>query len=100
FPSFFGPTNIPPLEAMSLGCPVASSYVYAMRERLGDAALYFAPDSVEQMVDCIGRLWSDDDLCRRLVERGRARAARWNVHAFHRELQDVVRRLTSSTMYY
>lgn len=40
-PSFFGPTNIPPLEAMLAGCPVGVSDIYAMRERYGEAALYF-----------------------------------------------------------
>lgn len=31
-PSYFVPTNIPPLEAMALGCPVAVLNRYAMPE--------------------------------------------------------------------
>ena len=34
-PTYFGPTNLPPLEAMALGCPVAVSNNYAMPEQIG-----------------------------------------------------------------
>ena len=43
FPSFFGPTNIPPLEALALGCPIVVSDVYAHREQLKGNAKYFNP---------------------------------------------------------
>ncbi|MDP1880715.1 MAG: glycosyltransferase family 1 protein [Parachlamydiaceae bacterium] len=43
FPTFFGPTNIPPLEALALGCPVLVSDVYAHREQLCDNVIYFDP---------------------------------------------------------
>src|SRR5207248_6957615 len=45
FPTLFGPTSIPPLEAFVRGCPVAASNIYAMPEQLGDAALLFDPRS-------------------------------------------------------
>ena len=51
---FFYPTlsegfGYPPLEAMSQGCPVASSYAGAIPEICGDAVLYFNPYSVSEM---------------------------------------------------
>lgn len=39
--SHFGPTNMPPIEAMELGCPVACSDIGGHREILGDSAIYF-----------------------------------------------------------
>ena len=39
--SFFGPTNMPPIEAMHLSCPVICSDIEGHREILGDAGLYF-----------------------------------------------------------
>jgi len=39
--SHFGPTNMPPIEAMELGCPVACSDLGGHREILGDNAVYF-----------------------------------------------------------
>ena len=35
-PTFFGPTNIPVLEAWSLGCPVITSNIRGIREQVGD----------------------------------------------------------------
>jgi glycosyltransferase involved in cell wall biosynthesis len=53
FPSFFGPDNLPPLEAMSYGCPVAVADVPGAREQLGDAARFFAPNSVSELAKVI-----------------------------------------------
>jgi glycosyltransferase involved in cell wall biosynthesis len=39
-PTYFGPTNLPPLEAMAVGCPVIYSDLPEFRADLGDAALY------------------------------------------------------------
>jgi glycosyltransferase involved in cell wall biosynthesis len=43
FPSFFGPDNLPPIEAMGLGCPVCVADVPGAREQLDDLAWYFDP---------------------------------------------------------
>ena len=43
FPTFFGPDNLPPLEAFALGCPVIASRVSGAEEQLGDAALLVDP---------------------------------------------------------
>ena len=49
--SYFGPTNIPPLEALVLGVPVIASLQH--RGQLGDAAVYFDPDNAEQLAKSI-----------------------------------------------
>jgi glycosyltransferase involved in cell wall biosynthesis len=77
-PTFFGPTNIPPLEAMALGCPLAVSDVYAMREQCGDAALYFNPSSVLEMAEVMRTLWENDIRCAELREKGREKHILWN----------------------
>ena len=69
-PTYFGPTNIPPLEAMALGCPVAVSRIYGMPERLGDAALYFNPDSVDDLAEVMLALWENTVLCQEMTRRG------------------------------
>ena len=43
FPTFFGPDNLPPLEAFAVGCPVVASQVQGAEEQLGDAAILFNP---------------------------------------------------------
>jgi glycosyltransferase involved in cell wall biosynthesis len=73
-PTFFGPTNIPPLEANVLGCPVLVSDIYAMRDQLGEAALYFDPTSAADMADKIRAIWTDNCLVERLSLAGLARS--------------------------
>jgi glycosyltransferase involved in cell wall biosynthesis len=89
-PTFFGPTNIPPLEAFEAGCPVATSRIYGIPDQLGDAALYFDPRSVEEMHDCLVRLWQDDALCADLAERGREHARRWGPVQFGARFREII----------
>ncbi|MDP4021783.1 glycosyltransferase family 1 protein [Methylobacterium sp. NEAU 140] len=43
FPSLYEGFGVPPLEAMTCGCPVIASTASAVREVCGDAAAYFDP---------------------------------------------------------
>lgn len=90
FPSFYGPTNIPPLEAFALGCPVAVSNIYGMPEQVGDAGLLFDPESVDSIADAVRRLWTDDALCALLAQRGRKRASEWGPDQFHARLRATI----------
>jgi glycosyltransferase involved in cell wall biosynthesis len=89
-PTFFGPTNIPPLEAMAAGCPAVVSGIYAMPEQLGDAGLYFDPLSVQDIADKIRRVWNDDALVVRMAEEGRVRTAAAGPAAFRQRLMDLL----------
>lgn len=89
-PTFFGPTNIPPLEAMAIGCPVLVSGIYGMPEQYGDAALYFNPNSVTEMVERIEQVWSDDALAAEMVRKGMERSRHNGQPQFNRRLVEVV----------
>lgn len=89
-PTYFGPTNIPPLEAMALGCPVAISGTYGMPEQCGDAALYFNPADPQEMAKAIARLWTDDVLCATLVAKGKVRSRLNSVDAFNKNIVRLV----------
>jgi glycosyltransferase involved in cell wall biosynthesis len=89
-PTFFGPTNIPPLEAFALGCPVCVSDVYGMREQVGDAALLFDPSSDLEIADVVARVWTDEALRQSLVRKGIDRARAWNQAAFNIRVRVIV----------
>jgi glycosyltransferase involved in cell wall biosynthesis len=93
-PTFFGPTNIPQLEAFAMGCPVATSRIYGIPEQVGDAALLFDPHSVDEIHDCLVRLWTDDELCATLAERGKRRVEEWGPPQFGARLREVIEALT------
>lgn len=72
FPTFFGPDNLPPLEAFALDCPVLASDVPGAREQLADAAILFDPADPRDIAGSVSRLWGDSSLRSDLTKRGKA----------------------------
>ena len=70
FPSFFGPDNIPPLEAFALGCPVISANFMGAEFQLADAALLFDPKNEFELVQMIKKLHEDSELRQSLINKG------------------------------
>jgi glycosyltransferase involved in cell wall biosynthesis len=77
-PTFFGPTNIPILEAWSLDCPVLTSDLRGVREQAGNAAVLVDPTSVDAIANGIRALWSDNELRETLIRNGRDRLVTYN----------------------
>ena len=80
----FGPENLPPLEAFALGCPVVASNVPGAEEQLGEAALRANGFDPEAIAAAVNKLHTDPDLRATLIERARARAARFTSADFVR----------------
>lgn len=73
-PSYFGPTNLPPLEAWAVGTPVI--YPEAFKAQAGDAAILFDYDDPRSLADAIVALRSEDTR-ERLRAAGELRLARF-----------------------
>ena len=57
-PTYFGPSNLPPMEAVCLGTPVCYSDFPAFREAMGDSVVYIdleRPASLAKAIDAIYR---------------------------------------------
>ena len=89
-PTFFGPSNIPYLEAWRAGCPVITSDVHGLPEQVGDAALLVDPKDEDSLAEGMWRLYSGSDLRRTLVERGRSRVSMWTPEAFAQRLEAIL----------
>ena len=89
-PTFFGPTNIPVVEAWELGCPVVTSDIRGIREQVGDAALLVDPSSVDSIASGIRRVVQDAGLRHDLAERGRARLTAYTPSDFARRLGEIL----------
>lgn len=70
FPSLAEGFGIPALEAMMAGLPVAAADASCLPEVLGEAALYFDPYNVHDIVKVIKKVLSDHDLRLRLKQKG------------------------------
>ena len=82
FPTFFGPDNLPPLEAFALGCPVVASEVSGAQEQLGDAALLFDPKNPEDIAHKIKILYDDQEKRKDMIRKGRLKAESWTIHNY------------------
>lgn len=91
-PTFYGPTNIPPLEAIALGCPVAVSNIYGMPEQLGEAALYFDNTNATEVATSIERLWCDNQLYDKLKDKCHTHFSNWNREHFNLRVKSIVDR--------
>jgi glycosyltransferase involved in cell wall biosynthesis len=72
-PSYFGPTNLPPLEAFELGVPVLYSDKAGLRDQVGDAALLMDLSDPASMAEHLKNLIDDPQLRSKLVEAGKVR---------------------------
>jgi glycosyltransferase involved in cell wall biosynthesis len=72
-PSYFGPTNMPPVEAFSLGTPVVVADLPGFRDQVGDAALLINPSDPKALSEIIIKLTEHDELRENLIMKGRER---------------------------
>ena len=70
FPSLYEGFGIPPLEAMSCGCPIAVSNIASLPEVCRDAALYFDPLDMEDIAAKILKVVQNNDIKKTLIRKG------------------------------
>ena len=72
-PTYFGPTNIPPLEAFKLGVPVLYSDLPGLREQVGNAGLLLNLKDPRSLVNNLKKIFNSEELKNTLIENGKAR---------------------------
>lgn len=77
-PSFYEGFGLPPLEAMSCGCPTIVSNEGSLPEVCGDASLFVDPYDVNEIQHAIERLASDSQLRSQLIQQGFKRVKRFS----------------------
>ncbi|MBL8550623.1 MAG: glycosyltransferase [Hyphomonadaceae bacterium] len=87
--TYFGPDNLPPLEAFALGCPVVMSHIPGVEKLYEDAAIYVSLKDERDIADGIRRVFDDPDATRRRVEKGRKIAERNTVSNYVERVQDL-----------
>ena len=91
FPSLYEGFGLPVLEAMARDIPVLSSDRASLPEVAGDAAIYFDPDSTEDIVNKLVAVASDAPLRQELARKGRRNLERFSWAKTAAETLDVYR---------
>ncbi len=73
YPSLYEGFGVPILEAFAQRCPVVLSQASCFEEVAADAAVYFDPESADELEQVFSRLLSDSSLCHLLAARGAER---------------------------
>jgi len=89
FPSLCEGFGLPPLEAMKRGVPVASSNAACLPEILGNAAIYFNPLDIGDMVEKIKKTLSDDKVKKDLVQKGYEQVKKYSWIKMAKETLDI-----------
>jgi glycosyltransferase involved in cell wall biosynthesis len=78
FPSLYEGFGLPVLEAQHAGVPVVCSSAGALPEIAGDGAIYFNPQSVENLVQVIRRVLLSSEIRKALVRKGKENLKRFS----------------------
>lgn len=81
FASLYEGFGMPIIEAQTVGKPVITSNLGAMKEVAQDSAMLVDPENPEDIRKAILSVWNDHTLYRQLVDRGRANAKRFSREA-------------------
>ena len=95
YPSLYEGFGIPPLEAMSLDCPVACSNTSSIPEVVGEAAATFDPTDANAIRITLEAILGSSTLRADLVERGRQRIQMFSWQRCAAETVDIYRKVIS-----
>lgn len=96
FPSYYEGFGLPPLEAMSCRCPVISSNASSLPEVCDDAALYFNPNNVDDIVTAMQKIVEDKNIVKDLIHKGNENIKRFNRSLFDKNLKKEIDELIFS----
>lgn len=90
YPSLYEGFGLPPLEAMTCGCPVVVSRAASLPEVCGDAAVYCDPRDPRDIATAITKVLEDPALQYDLRRRGKERAAHFTWDRAGRSLLSLI----------
>ncbi len=89
-PSFFGPTNLPILEAWVMGTPAITSNIRGCRDQLGKAGLLINPWDPRDIALKIERIYGNEKLRKKLIELGKIKSKLWTQADFSNRVNSIL----------
>lgn len=89
-PAFQGPTTLPPLEAMVLGTPVVTANIFEVPKQVGNAALLFNPEDIDDIAEKVYKIWTDESLRKEMIRKGHEQAKNLTLEYYGKKWADVI----------
>ncbi len=96
FPSLIEGFGLPGLEAMAIGLPVIAARASCLPEIYGDAALYFDPYDVNDLVSKIKLIINDQKLCQMLIAKGQLQVKKYSWAKMAKETWEIYQKIMSN----
>ena len=93
FPSLYEGFGLPPLEAMKMDVPVLASNREPMTEVIGEAGIYFDPESEEDLQTKLTELFENPGKKKEFVQKGRENLKRFDWKKTAEKTLDIYRRV-------
>jgi glycosyltransferase involved in cell wall biosynthesis len=77
-PTFFGPTNLPPIEAFEIGVPVIYPDKKGLKDQVKDGALLIDLNDSNTMADQLNKLNKNEQLRKNLIKNGKKQKLFYN----------------------
>jgi len=90
YATYFGPENLPPLEAFALGCPVIASSVPGSEEQIGDCALLFDPSDHSKLAEHILSISQSESNRKKNIDKGKQRALKYTTKHYIKDIITLV----------
>jgi glycosyltransferase involved in cell wall biosynthesis len=98
FPSKYEGWGMPITEALRIGVPIACSRLSILMEQAEGAALFFDPDNPQELADTTYRLWTDEELRKKLSRKGQKKSARFSWEKSARIFRALYRLLSGQSL--
>lgn len=92
-PTLYGPTNIPPIEAILLDCPPIVSGIYGMPEQCEDAAIYFDPQNPYEIADRIESVIVNEEYRKSIIRNGERIKVKFSQERFRNDIRNILQEL-------
>lgn len=96
FPSFYEGFGLPPLEAMSNGCPVIASNRASLPEILGDSVLYCDPENPKDIAKKIEMILNNHELREKYQRQGLEKVKQYSWEKCGFELFELIKEVMDS----
>jgi glycosyltransferase involved in cell wall biosynthesis len=90
-PTYLGPTNIPPLEALHYEIPVCYSDLACFREQTKDAVFYMDLNDPNSLVECLLDIINNENEVKDKRKAGKRLLSSWSEENFYRKLMGILK---------